>query len=315
MMRAILGGVTQFIATLLLAAVALGYGAAWFHALDLVGHFRLHLALAAAPVLVLALIVRRWTAAWRALVALVLAVAGLSPVWEQPTPVTEGQPLSVLTANLSHDNPETDAMVGALRAADADILVTHETTKAALTATHPLSDLYPYRLALSTRGRILRTVIWSKYPMRDGTLLLEDTVEPTGAIAIVQLPDGREVSVVGLHLAHAWPGNQDRQIAVLGEITAGLPRPMIVVGDFNTAPWSHAMALVQRMTGTRRIPGYRVTWHGTYPEPFGGLPALLGHAIDHVLLSPGLGVGSVSVVAIPGSDHDAVGATIMLPGA
>ena len=206
-------------------------------------------------------------------------------------------------------------MLEALRGADADVLVTHETTKAVLVGTAPLSDLYPYRLSLSTTGSILRTVIWSKYPMRNGALLLEDTVEPTGAVAIVRLPDGQEVSILGLHLAHAWPGNQARQIAVLGEITRDLPRPLIILGDFNATPWSHALVQAQALTGTLRIPGYRVSWRGAYPSPFGDVPAILGQAIDHILLSPDLGVERTMVVDIPGSDHDAVGAVIRVPNA
>ena len=151
--------------------------------------------------------------------------------------------------------------------------------------------------------------------MRDGTLLLEDSVEPTGAAAVIRMPDGQEVSILGLHLAHAWPGNQAHQIGVLGDITRDLPRPLIVLGDFNATPWSHALVRAQALTGTLRIPGYRVSWHGAYPSPFGEVPSLLGQAIDHILLSPGLGVERTMVLDIPGSDHDAVGAVVRLPAA
>ena len=314
-MQAVLRSVTQLIATLLVVAVVLGYGAAWFGPLDVLGHFRLHLALMCGPAIFMALMVRGWGAAWRAAVAGLLAIAGLSPVWEAPPATAKGPELTILTANLHTRNPQIDQMVEALRSADADVLVTNETTKAVLGGTNPLSDLYPYRLSLSTTGSILRTVIWSKYPMRDGDLFLEDAVEPTGAVAVVQLPDGKEVSILGLHLAHAWPGNQSRQIAVLGEITADLPRPLIVLGDFNATPWSHALVRAQALTGTTRIPGYRVSWRGAYPSPFGDVPAVLGHAIDHILLSPELGVQRTMVLDIPGSDHDAVGAVVRLPSA
>ncbi len=312
-MQAIFRAAVQPVATILLVAVALGYAAPWSHALDLFGHFRLHLLVLCAPVLVLAFATLHWSAAWRTLVAAVLAAAGLGPVWEGSGPGFKGEAISVLTANLHHNNERSAEMIRALKAANADVLVTNETTTAALSGGEALSDIYPHRLSLRTKGRILRTVIWSKYPMRDGRLMLEDAIEPTGAAAIIQLPDGREFSVLGLHLAHAWPGNQSRQIAVLGQITAALPRPLIVMGDFNAEPWSHALRRVQLLTGTGRVPGYRVTWRGAYPSPLGQVPAFLGHAIDHVLVSPDIKIKRVILLDIPGSDHDAVGAFIRLP--
>ena len=312
-MQHFLGAVTQFAATLLTVAVVLGYGGPIIYELDVLGHFRLHFLLILILLFVLAAALRRWSALWRALLGVFVAMAGLSPLWETPGTEKEGFALSVMTANVHHENPRTEEMVTALRGADADVLVTNETTKAALSGADPLSEIYPYRVALTTRGRILRTVIWSKFPMRDGTLLLEDRIEPNGAIAIVQLPDGREVSILGLHLAHAIPGNQALQVAALGDITATLPRPLIVMGDFNASPWSYAVRQAEELTGTERVPGYRVTWQGAYPSPAGPVPSVLGHAIDHILLSPGLRTEAVAVVDIPGADHDAVRAIVRLP--
>ena len=301
-------------ATFALVGVFLGYGAPIFHALDAIGHFRLHFLFLALVMILPALILRTRGALWRSLVAALIAVAGLSPLWEGESQIVAGRTVMVMTANLHHQNARSEEMVAALRSADADILVTNETTTRTLTADDPLSGIYPHRLSLSTSGNILRTVIWSKFPLRDGALFLEDQVEPTGAAAIARLPDGQEITILGLHLAHAFPGNQDRQIAALDEIATNLPRPLIVLGDFNAAPWSHAIREVEKLTGTRRIPGYRVTWRGAYPSPFGEIPSVMGHAIDHVLLSPGMGARNIEVVSIPGSDHRAIGVTVTLPG-
>jgi len=300
-------------ALLNLFAVVLGYAGPLAHAFDMLAHFRLHLLWAGAIVAVCAILARDGKSLWRATVAATIALAGLTPLWEVQSPTGEGRRLVVMTANLFQDNEETDAMLRMLGAADADILVTNETTKAVQTGARPLTGLYPFRLSLSTHGQILRTVIWSKFPMRNGALLLEDQVEPTGAHGWVRIAPGVEISVMGLHLAHAYPGNQARQIAALEGIVATLPEPRIVLGDFNAAPWSHALARVEALTGTRRIPGYRVTWRGSYSTPLGHLPAPLGHAIDHVLVTPGIGVEAVETIPIPGSDHRAVRAVLRIP--
>ena len=307
--------VIHFCATLALIGVVLGYGGPIFYGLDLLGHFRLHLLIAAIILFLLALSLGRMGAVWRAAAAGVIALAGLSPLWESPVETAGGPALSVLTANLHYGNPRTPEVMATLIKANADILVTNETTKATLDGVNPLSKIYPYRVSLKTRGSILRTVIWSKYPSSDESLFLEDTVGPTGALAIVKLPNGRRVSVLGLHLAHAMPGNQRRQIDALDTITAGVPRPLIVLGDFNAAPWSHALRRVEDLTGTKRVPGYHITWRGDYPSPVGPIPSLMGHAIDHVLLSPGMAAETVNLIPIPGSDHIALGAVVRLPDA
>ena len=306
-MQRVLILVIRGLALLSFMGVALGYGGTILFALDALAHFRLHFVVLAGLICVLCLILWRRAGAGWAGAAILLGLAGLGPLWER-VPATDGGgvALVVMTANLHHRNPDPEAMRAALIAADADILVTHETTKATLGGDAPLSGHYPHRVMLKTSGTILRTVIWSRLPLRSGRLHLDDTIEPTGADAIVTLAPGVEVSVLGLHMAHAAIGNQEVQIAALSGIVRDLPTPRIVMGDLNTTPWSAAMRRIETATRTRRIRGYRVTWTGVYPVPPLGLPAVLGQPIDHILVSPGIQVDRIDVVAIPGSDHRAV---------
>ena len=312
-MRQVLRSLVAFAALVILIGVVLGYGGALIYPLDALAHFRLHMLLLIPPLAAVALGVRHWRALWRLGVAALLAIAGLSPLWEDVPPPSDGTALTVMTANLYQDNPQPEVMRAALRAANADILVTNETTKAAQAGVTSLTQFYRYRLALSTTGTTLRTVIWSRFPMREGRLLLEDLVEPTGAHAIVEIAPGREVTILALHLAHPAVGNQGVQVEALDRISESLPHPLIVMGDFNATPWSWAVKRVGELTRARRIPGYRVTWYGAYPTIFGRLPALLGQAIDHVLVSPGIGVADIRRVVIPGSDHLGVWADLRIP--
>lgn len=311
-MRKLIRGLTSIVALAILAGVVLGFGGGLIFELDLLAHFRLHLLLLIPVVLAFALGTRAWVSLWRLVVAAVLALAGLAPVWETPGPSENGPALTIMTANLYQANRRPDEMRRALLQANADILVTNETAKSVQTGDPSLATLYPYRISLTTTGSILRTVIWSKLPMRDGRLYLEDQVEPTGASAIVEIAPGQEVSVLGLHFAHAVVGNQGRQIDALDRIAEGLPHPRIVMGDFNATPWSWAMQRIEILTGTRRVPGYRVTWHGRYPALFGTLRSPLGQPIDHILLSKDIRVLQIQRVFIPGSDHLGVLARIAI---
>ncbi|MEM7743833.1 MAG: endonuclease/exonuclease/phosphatase family protein [Pseudomonadota bacterium] len=316
-MRQAVRALASTMALAVLLGVALGYGGALIFALDGLAHFRLHFLLALAPVACLALLVREWRAVFRCGVAGVLAIAGLGVMWETPAPPVASNPdapaITVMTANLYQRNPQPELMRAALRAQDADILITNETGRSAVEGLTSLADQYPYHLVLTTRGRALRTVIWSKFPIRDGTLYLEDKVEPTGARAIVSLNPGFEIGILGVHFAHAVVGNQDIQIEALDTIAEDMPPTRIVLGDLNITPWSWAMLRTEELTGTRRVPGYRVTWRGSYYTPFGNVRALIGQPIDHVLISPDLSVEDVHTVAIPGSDHRGVVARLRLP--
>lgn len=308
------GYLARALALALLGCVLLGYGGALVFALEGLAHFRLHFLLMIPAVAVLALATRQWTALLRLGTAALLAVVGLGPVWEQagPTPA-EGFPITVMTANLSNKNTRLAEARAALLAEDVDVLVTQETTKAMQVGETSLARHYPYRLALNTSGQILRTVLWSKYPMRGGELMLEDSVEPTGAMAQLDLGEGREILVMGLHMAHSVFGNQEAQIAALGGLLRDRPHPRVLLGDFNATPWSRALAQIQSISGTRRPPGYRITWRGAYPSPLGAIRAPIGQPIDHILASPDVGIGEVRTLEMPGSDHLALRATLWVP--
>ena len=249
------------------------------------------------------------------MVIAVLAIAGLGVLWEEPLRDGGEVELSVMTANLFQQNSRTEEMQRELLAADADVLVTMETTKAVLSGSDSFALSYPFRLSLSTSGQTLRTVIWSKFPMRDGRLLLEDLVEPTGALAIVEVSPGVEFTILGLHLAHNVVGNQEAQIRAMDLIAESMPMPRVIVGDMNATAWSHALRWIEDLTATRRIGGFRITWRGFYPTWIGSLRVPLGLQIDHILLSEGIGVRGLEARSIPGSDHKAVLARIALPEA
>lgn len=304
---------TSLAAIGLLVSVVLGFGGPLFFDLDLLAHFRLHLLLLAAPIALAALVLRDAGALWRTMAAAVLAAAGLAPLWAETGPAGEGAPVTVMTANLYFHNALPEAMREALVAADADILVTAETMQQVGSGTAALDDHYPYRLSRETGTPNLQTVIWSKFPIRGGTLLPEMGSGPMGGYALVEIAPGRELLVMGLHLGHVVIGRQEEEVAALGTIAEGLPWPRVVMGDFNATPWSHAMKAVERATGTQRVHGVAETWRGRYPTPIGKLEEPIGLPIDHVLVSEGIGVEAIETVPIPGSDHLAVRAALRVP--
>jgi len=290
-------------ASVLLLLVLAGYAPGLHPALELLANFRLQLVvLAGAFALVLGLL-RHSRSAVLALVAAGAGAAGLGPVYDGlPEPGT-GRPVSLLYANLYESNPVPVALLARLRAVDAEILITSETPRLVAEA---LAAIYPHRLVTWNPGRSRFTAIWSKDPLSDGTIYMNNTVAPTGAAATAELGDGLRLGLIGGHFSRPSERLHMIQAAALQRIAAPLGRPLVVAGDFNAEPWGRVVARAAAATGTRILGGYRITWRGDYKTPLGPVPAPVGHQIDQILVGPGIGVASVETVDLPGSDHRGV---------
>ncbi|MEE8454363.1 MAG: endonuclease/exonuclease/phosphatase family protein [Limibaculum sp.] len=280
-----------------------GYAGRWGPALEVIANFRLHLAVLAGVLGMVLGLARLRRSAGLAMLTTLIAAAGLGPFFDPAERPGEGRPLTLLYANLRDRNPQPDALAAMLRAIDADILITSETTRAVVEGAGGLRATYPYRLVSSGPGEALRTAIWSKYPLSDGELYLNNTIAPTGAAALADLGGGTMLGLIGAHFSRPFERLHQIQAEALGPMAMSLGHPLIVAGDFNAAPWSWVVARAAEVTGTDVLGGYRVTWKGRYQTPLGPLPEPWGHQIDQILLSGGIGVVSVETLDLPGSDH------------
>lgn len=302
------------VATWLLAFVLLGYGAPLVYELDLLAHFRLHLLVLSTMWLAGCLVAGSRAGLWRAAAAAALAAAGLGPLWDKPGAAVEGIPVSVMTANIYFRNPDPVALASALSAADADILLTVETSRDVLGAASGLERLYPHTVFYDAHSVDQKTVLWSKFPVLRHEMFPRERLDlPAGLRAEVEIAPGRTLTVVGLHMSHVSRGVQGYEVESLGALSAGARQPLVVMGDFNATAWSWGVQRAQELTGTRLVGGVARTWRGGYPTPLGTLPEPFGLPIDHVLVSDGIGVADTRTVDLPGSDHEAVRAVLYLP--
>lgn len=116
------------------------------------------------------------------------------------------------------------------------------------------------------------------------------------------------VRVVGVHPAVLLPATTrdwTRELALLRPWLADPARPTVVVGDLN-ATLEHGP--LQRALGgarpvTRRAPA---TWSAWWRRAFGVV-------IDHVVVAGPVGVRSIEVIDVRGSDHRAVLARLSVP--
>jgi endonuclease/exonuclease/phosphatase family metal-dependent hydrolase len=263
-----------------------------------------------------------------ALAILVVVAAGrFGSDWISiPSATPAGTLVDLVSWNLEWGARPADAVAGPLLDHDADVVALQELTldaAAALDADPRVLARYPYRLLVPSSGSA-GVGILSALPMVDSSTF-ED---PPGMSVTLDVGAGRRLRVVNNHPLHGqiatFGGSglpvgidaRDRD-AALGQIrtriepalAAGVP--LVLIGDYNTAPTEPGYAVLSR--GLRDVqvevglgPGW--TWRPSSLEWLGiGLLR-----IDLVLAGPKVVPVSYAVDCAQPGDHCIVAATVVV---
>jgi endonuclease/exonuclease/phosphatase family metal-dependent hydrolase len=129
--------------------------------------------------------------------------------------------------------------------------------------------------------------------------------------ALMVLPDGRRLRLVAVH---PFPPNMG--VDVWREALESLPAsdpgaPWLLAGDFNAtfdqAEFRDLVDRGYRDAGAATGKGLQPTWPSDRVFPWGLM------TIDHVLADRRIGVAEYGVDGLPGSDHRAIHARLVLP--
>lgn len=228
----------------------------------------------------------------------------------RPPLPTDGRPvLKAMTDNLFGLNYDMERTRDYIFAEDPDIVALQEYFPEQREPLHPmLLERYPY-FALCTGGKRANIGLYSKLPFayEDGGAC-SDAATPTQRtsriVATFTLDDGTQFSVMTTHLDWPYPvARQEQQRTdVTGAIKA-VPGPLVVMGDFNSTPWSYAMRRFIADTGVDRQTRNLVT----YPLAFGGDEGLIRLfpflSIDQVMTRGDIAVHELYAGPDTGSDH------------
>lgn len=295
----------------LLGALTLaGFAGRWHWLLDLTSHFRWYYLLAALVWYAITSRRRsRLATAWLA-IAVGLNTWAMMPYWlPSTTNADDGDPLAIVSLNVRFENPDKQRTIAYLRDHNADVVVLLEVDDAWATALRDLESIYPHRVVTPQPG-LFGIAVLSRVPLDTPRV-----VEPGGGstTVIAGLACGEQGCL--LMAAHPlapvsaeWSARRDAQFAAMGELTAGESRPVIVAGDLNATPWSHgfrALAAPRDLRDSAIGRGVQATWNARLWAP--RIP------IDHVLVSPEIGVQSRTVGPDVGSDHLPVEASLVVP--
>lgn len=285
---------------------------------DLFNHLQVLLLVGTALAVVLALLVGLPTG-WK-----VLAVVGLlssawtfGPEWLAgltPRPAATGGPvIKVMTHNvfgLNYDMPRVAAVIAAEQ---PDIVALQEYFPEQTRLDALLKAAYPYS-ARCQGGKRANIALYSKIPF-DREMPAGDcpddaygTQRTAHIIAGFTLADGTHFSVLTTHMD--WPFPIDRQLAEFQSAETSIKAvkgPLVVVGDFNSTPWSYAMKAFERDSGLKRETHALITYPLALTVPRrisrdGLLRTLPFLPLDQVF-QRGVVVSELHAGAPTGSDH------------
>lgn len=288
---------------------------------DLASFLRAYLLLAGAVLAVIGL--RHPTGRHRA-AALATLIAAVAPCINPALPAApdgpEGRVITVTSANVLGTNRDSAPFFRLPGIRESDVVVLQEVNLAWYAALPEVRDSWPWQSATVPKhsGHL---VVLSRFPITGEQLITAPDPQRTGGRKMLRLTltvAGQPLTLYAIHAetprSPAMWRHRNNYLEDLGRAlqdeAAG--SRVIVAGDWNTPPWSPFLKAFLASTG------YRSTDSGFLPTPtrlptaFGGL-RWLGTPIDRLVVSPSLGLGTVSVGDAFGSDHRPVTARIVLP--
>lgn len=299
----------SILAALTAFALAFSFLASWLPLADSVAHFRFHLSVALALTAVMLAIARAWRRAGLSLAVALAGFVGLGPALPDWGSAADARApsLTVIQFNLSFRNRSPDAVADFIRREGADIVTLQEVTSRTHRVIELLAKDYPYGTHCPFSRRVGGVAVLSRLPKALGPS--EGCSESRGLAWLRVMAETRPVSVASMHLHWPYPFGQEPQIDRLAEALRGIPRPVLVAGDFNAAPWSHAVDRIAQATDTTVARGLRFTFSiGT-----DGWTPSIAMPIDHILLPQGFLPADIRAGPGPGSDHRSIVARIALP--
>ena len=106
------------------------------------------------------------------------------------------------------------------------------------------------------------------------------------------MPTSKPPSTARAPVTASWTQARNNLLSIAGD-TAATAEQFILMGDFNTTPWS---ATFRDLPGNRAgDPRFSATWPTFFPA--------LGISIDHILASDNLELVEFKVLESVGSDH------------
>ncbi|MEM6374525.1 MAG: endonuclease/exonuclease/phosphatase family protein [Pseudomonadota bacterium] len=223
-----------------------------------------------------------------------LAILGLGSVFWHKLPAGSPGPKVIYQKNLLHSNDNLPGVADDILATDADFVTLQEVSIANEALLERLKPVYPHQHLCRYTQRSGIAILSRIAPVDEG-----ECGKAAGFAMLSFLDDDGPFTVMSLHLTWPFPRQQARQVTRLTPVLQGIDGPVLIGGDFNMVPWSHALRQIARASGSERA--------GPALASFllGSLPV----AIDHVFAPHG---GRAEARPLLGADHFGILARVHL---
>jgi endonuclease/exonuclease/phosphatase (EEP) superfamily protein YafD len=275
--------------------------------------FTPYAAVAALLVTGVAVALRNWAAAALAGIATVVFALAVLPrtVGTETTPADGHRTLTVLAANVYLGSADPAGLIELVDRYRPDLLSVEELTPSFVAKMRWLGieRRLPYSVLMPRPGG-RGGGLYGRYPLR--RLAAQTHFAFRMPRAMLTLPDGRRLRAIAVHPPPPNMGYENWRRPLERLPSAGTGPPWVLAGDFNSsldqAEFREVLDSGYRDAGDATGKGLQPTWPSSRVFPWGLM------TIDHILADRRLGIADYGVAALPGSDHRAIHAELVLPG-
>jgi endonuclease/exonuclease/phosphatase (EEP) superfamily protein YafD len=307
----------MLVAVPLALATAASHLGSWWWGLALVAHFRPHLATLSLLALGAGLLARARLGAALSLALLAINTAPLLPYLGLATRGSAAPPanLRVLAYNMHREDTDRVVFRDLIARERPDLVVLSEISGDVAELAEETA-LPAYRAGEPSSGLLYGVVLFSRWRVSDWHVELG--ADGVGSVLSAELCASERwrgcLRVIALHAAPPFDEGvqiQAQQLEIAARIAAEThERRAVLAGDLDLTPWSPAFAeLLSRggLVDTGLSRGLTATWLSWLP--------FVGLMIDHVLVSPDIGVAGNRLGAPIGSKHFPVIVDLTIPSA
>jgi endonuclease/exonuclease/phosphatase (EEP) superfamily protein YafD len=202
--------------------------------------------------------------------------------------------------NVNTNNTNYSAVLAAIKSYAPDFLLLEEVNQRWMAELQQLDVEYPYSIS-RPRSDNFGIAFYSKRPFVTSEFVDVGQVDHPSVLVKVRIA-GREIFIFGTHslppVNAEYARLRNKHLAEIPAMLNTLDAPVLLLGDLNSTPFSHAFKRLLRESGLvdgSRGMGYQPTW------PAGAFPFLI--PIDHCLHSAELQLHSKEIGPAVGSDH------------
>lgn len=230
---------------------------------------------------------------------------------EAPTQevVDSGEAFSLLVANVLMENKDVGAFLELVEEKDPDVVLAIEPNQRWTEQLAPLRESHPYYVE-QPQDNHYGMNLYSRLPLSETEIHYFENTETPSIYTVLTLPEGNEIAFYGTHPRPPLPENSvsaaDKELIKIAQRVKESDRPVVVAGDFNDVPWSFTVEKLQEISQLRDIRvgrGFYNTFDATSP--------ILRMPIDHVFISPHLGLATIADPMRFSSDHLALFTTLV----